>query len=78
MPFTLLFLRKFGNIVRRSKGGCPFTFRKWQKRDSSVAENKLSRDLEISAEMDTETLRGWVEELLEKPLKPLIREHLVD
>ncbi|GLU24474.1 hypothetical protein SLE2022_404050 [Rubroshorea leprosula] len=26
---------------------------------SSAAENIMSRDLEISAEMDTETLRGW-------------------
>ncbi|PKI36994.1 hypothetical protein CRG98_042616 [Punica granatum] len=48
--------------------------------DSSVAENIMSRDLEISAEMDTETLRGWVEEIKENPnlLKSIIREHLVD
>lgn len=26
-----IFLSKFGNIVRRGRGGCPFTFRKWQK-----------------------------------------------
>ena len=71
-------MRKFGNIVRRGKGGCPFTFRKWQKRDSSVAENIMSRDLEISAEMDTETLRGWVEERFFLFLKSIIREHLVD
>jgi len=73
-------LSKFGNIVRRGKVGCPFTFRKWLKRDSSVAENIMSRDLEISAEMDTETLRGWVEEIKENPnlLKSLIREHLSD
>ena len=66
--------------MRRGKGGCPFTFRKWQKRDSSVVENIMSRDLERSAEMDTETLRGWVEEIKENPnlLKSLIREHLVD
>ena len=38
----------------------------------------MSRDLEISAEMDTETLRGWGEEIKENPnlLKSLIREHL--
>ncbi|EXB41435.1 hypothetical protein L484_007585 [Morus notabilis] len=44
---------------------------------SSVVENIMSRDLEISAEMDTETLRGWVEEIKENPnlLKSLIREH---
>jgi len=44
--------------------------------DSSVAENIMSRDLEISAEMDTEPLRGWVEERKENPnlLKSLIRE----
>ena len=45
---------------------------------SSVTENIMSRDLEISAEMDIETLRGWVEEIKENPnlLKSLIREHL--
>ncbi|KAB1219912.1 hypothetical protein CJ030_MR3G009554 [Morella rubra] len=45
---------------------------------SSVAENIMSRDLEISAEMDTESLGGWVEERKGNPnlLKSLIREHL--
>jgi hypothetical protein len=45
---------------------------------SSVAENIMSRDLEISAEIYIETLRGWVEEIKENPnpLKSLIREHL--
>ena len=35
-------------------------FSKMAKRDSTVAENIMSRGLEISAEMDTETLRGGV------------------
>lgn len=45
---------------------------------SSVAENIMSRDQKISAEIDIETLRGWVEEIKENPnpLKSLIRERL--
>ncbi|KAL5072112.1 hypothetical protein RYX36_022999 [Vicia faba] len=44
----------------------------------NVAENIMSRDLKISAEIYIETLRGWVEEIKENPnpLKYLIREHL--
>ncbi|CAI8595407.1 unnamed protein product [Vicia faba] len=44
-----------------------------------VAENIMSRDLKISAEIYIETLRGWVEEIKENPnpLKYLIREHLI-
>lgn len=34
---------------------------------SSVVEKIMSRDLEISAEMNTETLSGWVEERKENP-----------
>ena len=62
--------------MRRGKGGVHFP--EMAEIYSSAAENIMSRDLEISAEMDTETLRGWVEEIKENPnlLKSLIREHL--
>ena len=45
---------------------------------SSAPKAIMSYDLEIPAETDTETLRGWVEEIKENPnpLKSLIREHL--
>ena len=44
---------------------------------SSAAKAIMSYDLEISAETDTETLRGWVENSWGDPnlLKPLIREY---
>ncbi|OIV89536.1 hypothetical protein TanjilG_19949 [Lupinus angustifolius] len=47
---------------------------------AALLENILSRNLEIYAEIDTETLRGWVEEIKENPnpLKSLIREHLIE
>lgn len=57
--------------MRRGKGGSPFHFPEMAEIDSSVAENIMSRDLEISAEM---ALRGWVEDRKENPnpLKSLI------
>lgn len=50
--------------MRRGKGGSPFHFPEMAEIYSSVAENIMSRDLEISAEM---ALRGWVEEIKENP-----------
>lgn len=46
---------------------------------SQIAEN-IVRDLEISEEMDVDTLRGWVREMRENPnlLKSLIRGRLPD
>lgn len=59
----------------KGKGRLSVHFPEMAERYSSAAENILSRDLEISAEMDTETR---VEEIKENPnlLKSLIREHL--
>lgn len=63
----------------KGKGRLPVHFPEMAERYSSVVEKIMSRDLEISAEMNTETLRGWVEEIkwnLINLLKSLIREHL--
>lgn len=59
----------------KGKGRLSVHFPEMAERYSSAAENIMSRDPEISAEMDTETR---VEEIKENPnlLKSLIREHL--
>lgn len=62
----------------KGKGRLSVHFPEMEEIYSSVAENIMSRDLKISAEIYIETLRGWVGEIKENPnpLKSLIREHL--
>ena len=73
-----MILEQVREHCEKGKGRLSVHFPEMAEIYSSVAENIMSRDLEISAEMDTETLRGWVEEIKENPnlLKSLIREHL--
>lgn len=73
-----LILEQVREHCEKGKGRLSVHFPEMAEIYSSVAENIMSRDLEISAEMDTETLRGWVEEIKENPnlLKSRIREHL--
>jgi hypothetical protein len=73
-----LILEQVREHCEKGKGRLSVHFPEMAEIYSSVAENIMSRDLEISAEMDTETLRGWVEEIKGNPnlLKSLIREHL--
>ena len=71
-----LILEQVREYCEKGKGRLSVHFPEMEEIYSSVAENIMSRDLEISAEMDTEPLRGWVEERKENPnlLKSLIRE----
>ena len=72
-----LILEQVREHCEKGKGRLSVHFPEMAEIYSSAAENIMSRDLEISAEMDTETLRGWVEEIkVLKNLKSLIREHL--
>lgn len=73
-----MILEQVREHCEKGKGRLSVHFPEMAEIYSSAAENILSRDLEISAEMDTETLRGWGEEIKENPnlLKSLIREHL--
>lgn len=61
----------------RGKGRLSVHFTERESIYSQVADN-IVYDLEISSEMDAETLREWVKEIKENPsiLNPLIREHL--
>lgn len=70
-----MILEQVREHCERRKGRLSVHFPEMPERYSSAAENIMSRDLEISAEMGTETLRGWVEEIKENP-NLLIREHL--
>ena len=73
-----LILGQVREHCEKGKGQMFVHFPKMAEIYSNVIENIMSRDLEISTEMDTKTLRGWVEEIKENPnlLKSLIREHL--
>ncbi|KAK7298389.1 hypothetical protein VNO77_46848 [Canavalia gladiata] len=73
-----LILEQVREYCEKGKGRLSVHFPEMEEIYSSVAENIMSRDLEISAEIYIETLRGWVEEIKENPnpLKSLIREHL--
>lgn len=51
----------------KGKGRLSVHFPEMAEIHSSAAENIMSRNLEISAEMDTETPRGWVEEIKSNP-----------
>lgn len=62
-----LILEQVREHCEKGKGRLSIHFPEMAERDSSAAENIMSRDLEISAEMDTETLRGGVEEKKENP-----------
>ncbi|CAL0303106.1 unnamed protein product [Lupinus luteus] len=73
-----LILQQVRESCEKGKGRLSVHFPEMEEIYSSVAENILSRDLEISAEINTETLCGWVEEIKENPdtLKSLISEHM--
>lgn len=73
-----LILEQVREYCEKGKGRLSVHFPEMEEIYSSVAENIMSRDLKISAEIYIETLRGWVEEIKENPnpLKSLIREHL--
>lgn len=62
-----MILEQVREHCEKGKGRLSVHFPEMAEIHSSVAENIMSRDLKISAEMDTETLRGWVEERKENP-----------
>ncbi|KAK8481911.1 hypothetical protein V6N11_014318 [Hibiscus sabdariffa] len=62
-----LILEQVREHCEKGKGRLSIHFPKMAEIDSSAAENIMSRDLEISAEMDIETLHGWVQEKKENP-----------
>lgn len=51
----------------KGKGRLSVHFPEMAKIYDTGVEKIMSRDLEISAEMNTETLSGWVEERKENP-----------
>lgn len=61
------FLEQVREHCEKGKGRLSAHFPEMAERYSSVVERIMSRDLEISAEMNTETLSGWVEERKENP-----------
>jgi len=62
-----IFFEQVREHCEKGKGRLSVHFPEMAEIYSSVVEKIMSRDLEISAEMNTETLSGWVEERKENP-----------
>ena len=69
------FLEQVRKHFEKEKGRLSVHFREMEEIYDTGVERNMSCDLEISAEMNTESLRGWVEEIKENPNEFLKTRH---